>query len=259
MTLLLDEQPLLVMRSLAVMIGLNESLFLQQLHYWLEKSNHHYEGCKWVYNTQDEWLEQFPFWSKMTLRRIISSLEEQELIITGNYNTAKFDKTKWYTINYHKIRTLRCVQNEQLASVQNEQIGSVQNEQTYTKEYTKTTTKTTKDIGPEGQDPIPCKEIIDYLNQKANTHYKPTTKKTQTLIKARIKEGFTVNDFKKVIDIKTAEWLNTDMSKFLRPETLFSPKFESYLNQKGGPSHDGPQTTIGDDGHRYDRFGNRVY
>lgn len=73
--------------------------------------------------------------------------------------------------------------------------------------------------------------VINYLNQKVGTSYKATTKKTQSLINARVNEGFTLNDFKKVIDIKTDEWKVTDFEKFLRPDTLFSPKFESYLNQ----------------------------
>lgn len=76
------------------------------------------------------------------------------------------------------------------------------------------------------------KGIIEYLNLKTNSHYKYTTDKTQSLIKARINDGFTLNDFKIVIDNKCEEWIGTDFEKFLRPETLFSNKFESYLNQK---------------------------
>ena len=74
--------------------------------------------------------------------------------------------------------------------------------------------------------------IINYLNKKANTRYRVNNKKTKTLIKARFNEGFTEDDFYKVIDNKVNEWANTDMNKYLRPETLFSPKFEGYLNQK---------------------------
>ena len=75
-------------------------------------------------------------------------------------------------------------------------------------------------------------EIIDYLNSKIGTHYRATTRKTQSLIKARMNEGFTVDDFKKVIDNKSTEWgKDSKMSKYLRPETLFGTKFESYLNQ----------------------------
>lgn len=80
---------------------------------------------------------------------------------------------------------------------------------------------------------IPYVEIIDYLNQKADKHYRHTTKKTRALIKARWNEGFSLDDFKKVIDIKVSQWKNDPkMDKYLRPETLFSPKFEGYLNEK---------------------------
>lgn len=72
--------------------------------------------------------------------------------------------------------------------------------------------------------------IVEYLNEKANTNYKASSKKTKTLIHARINEGFTVDDFKKVIDNKCEDWLNSEFEKFLRPETLFGTKFESYLN-----------------------------
>jgi len=82
-------------------------------------------------------------------------------------------------------------------------------------------------------DDIPYKEIIDYLNEKTGSQFRNNTKKTQTLIKARFAEGFNLDNFKKVIDTKAAEWLNdSKMSKFLRPETIFGTKFESYLNQK---------------------------
>lgn len=77
------------------------------------------------------------------------------------------------------------------------------------------------------------KIIISYLNEKAGTSYRASSKKTQSLINARFNEAFTIDDFKKVIDIKVAEWGDDEkMSKFLRPETLFGPKFESYRNQK---------------------------
>lgn len=73
-------------------------------------------------------------------------------------------------------------------------------------------------------------EIIEYLNQKAGTHYKARTPQTVKLIKARLKEGFTIDDFKAVIDKKTAQWMRTEWQQYLRPVTLFGTKFESYLN-----------------------------
>ena len=75
--------------------------------------------------------------------------------------------------------------------------------------------------------------IVDYLNQKAGTNFRASSKKTQTHIHARLAEGFTIDDFKNVIDKKCAEWLgDSKMEQYLRPETLFGTKFEGYLNAK---------------------------
>ncbi|SHI01001.1 conserved phage C-terminal domain-containing protein [Clostridium grantii] len=75
-------------------------------------------------------------------------------------------------------------------------------------------------------------EIVDFLNLKVGTNYMSSTENTNKIIKERLKEGFKVEDFFKVINIKTQEWQGTDYEKFLRPQTLFGPKFEAYLNQK---------------------------
>jgi uncharacterized phage protein (TIGR02220 family)/predicted phage replisome organizer len=87
--------------------------------------------------------------------------------------------------------------------------------------------------------------VVSYLNEKAGTSFKHTTAKTKTAIKARLSEGFTVDDFKTVIDKKCAEWIgNEKMEKYLRPETLFGTKFEGYLNAKVSKQ----QTRIGANG-----------
>lgn len=88
-------------------------------------------------------------------------------------------------------------------------------------------------IGKDRKEDIyPFAEIVNYLNLKANTKYKSSSNKTKDLIKARFNEGFNFEDFKIVIDKKTTEWLkDKKMSIYLRPETLFSNKFEGYLNQ----------------------------
>ena len=78
-------------------------------------------------------------------------------------------------------------------------------------------------------------EIVDYLNSAIGTQYRAETATTKKHIDARLNEGFTVDDFKTVIDKKAAEWLGTEMEKYLRPETLFGTKFESYLNAKVKP------------------------
>ena len=84
----------------------------------------------------------------------------------------------------------------------------------------------------ELKDNVLYQEIVDYLNNSAGTNYRASSKKTRELIKARINEGYTLEDFKVVIEKKTREWINDNkMKAYLRPETLFGTKFEGYLNQ----------------------------
>lgn len=73
-------------------------------------------------------------------------------------------------------------------------------------------------------------DVISYLNLKTDKNFKATTAITKRLIKARVKEGFTLEDFKLVIDKKCLEWLGTEWAKYLKPDTLFGNKFEGYLN-----------------------------
>ena len=105
--LLIDEQPLLCQPSLAVALGsADEAIVLQQLHYWLSRTTKvQSDGNIWVYNSMSEWLKQFP-WIKTRSRltRYFDDLEEKGLIITGDFNKAKFDKTKWYRIDYDGLQ-----------------------------------------------------------------------------------------------------------------------------------------------------------
>lgn len=102
---IINEYPLVVLPSLAASIGLNEAIILQQIHYWLDpKINSNVKESKfWVYNTYDQWLEQFPFWSITTIKRAIISLEKKGIVISSSFNKDKFNKTKWYSINYEVL------------------------------------------------------------------------------------------------------------------------------------------------------------
>lgn len=92
--------------------------------------------------------------------------------------------------------------------------------------------RTEEDILSGKPDHAPYQEILDYLNSKVGTSYRASSKATQRLINASSNEGFEVEDFKKVIDIKVAAWKNDPkMNQYLRPATLFGTKFESYLNE----------------------------
>jgi len=234
--LLIDEKPIMILPELAQKIGLHEAVLLQQIHYWLESSEHKREGKKWIYNTYPEWQKQLPFWSESTIKRAILSLEKQGLILTGNFNRKKMDKTKWYTVDYKVLEGLGTDEQTLLTSSTDQHdmnSGSdwPMEEVIVTQAIPESTTESTT----ENIYKIPFSEIVTYLNDKTNSSYSPGTSKTKKLIKARWNEGYQLEDFKKVIDLKTEEWLNNPTwNKYLRPETLFGSKFESYRNQKTG-------------------------
>ena len=102
--------------------------------------------------------------------------------------------------------------------------------------------KEVKDIVEQEPDPIPYREIIDYLNQKAGKNFKHSAAGNKKVIKARWNEGYRLDDFEKVIEVKSAEWLNdSNMNQYLQPSTLFGNKFDQYLNQRKGNSNGAPQ------------------
>jgi hypothetical protein len=105
--LLIDEYPLILLPSLAKAIGLNEAIILQQVHYWMRHATHVREGHLWIYKTYAEWQDEFPFWSLDTIGRTIRKLEERGLLISGQFNKWKIDKTKWYRPDYDTITTLQ--------------------------------------------------------------------------------------------------------------------------------------------------------
>lgn len=102
-SLLIQCEPLQVLPSLAKAIGLNEAIFLQQLHYWLQRSKHEHDGRVWVYNTFGEWQTQFPFWSLRTVNRIAASLVKRKLLLVHKFNEKDWDRKNWYSIDYEAL------------------------------------------------------------------------------------------------------------------------------------------------------------
>lgn len=105
--LLISEPPLQVIPSLAVELkSVDKAIMLQQIHYWLQRSNNIVDGHRWVYNTAADWQKQFPWLTTKTVQRYLKDLCDRGLLITGNYNKANFDRTKWYRIDYSALDKL---------------------------------------------------------------------------------------------------------------------------------------------------------
>ena len=107
---LINDKPLLVLPKLASVIGLHNAILLQQVHYWLltyeaaNKVEHFRDGCWWVYNAYCQWKrDNFPFWSVVTIGRVVRSLEKKEILVSARLAENPYDRRKWYTIDYTRL------------------------------------------------------------------------------------------------------------------------------------------------------------
>ena len=188
------------------------------------------DGCF----ASNEHFSKFFSLSKNRCSEIIKSLEKKGYI--------KIDYIYQEGSKAISRRVIRCVRNIDggIRNIDNPirktEEGYSENREDNNTSFNNTFSNTSnkKDIVEQSSTtPRPYEEIVQYLNQKTNKNFKHTSKVTQRHIRARLAEGFTVSDFKQVIDNKCNDWLRDQkMKEYLRPETLFGTKFESYLNSK---------------------------
>ena len=188
------------------------------------------DGCF----ASNEHFSKFFSLSKNRCSEIIKSLEKKGYI--------KIDYIYQEGSKAISRRVIRCVRNIDggIRNIDNPirktEEGYSENREDNNTSFNNTFSNTSnkKDIVEQSSTtPLPYEEIVQYLKQKTNKNFKHTSKVTQRHIRARLAEGFTVSDFKQVIDNKCNDWLRDQkMKEYLRPETLFGTKFESYLNSK---------------------------
>lgn len=261
MSLLMPSRPIVINPDLAYSIGLNEAIALQQINYWLKETTSGLErdGVRWIYNTNEQWLEQFPFWSESTLKRTFTRLKNLGVLKIEQLNKSQRDMTNYYTINYEselldevkvtKSKGSNCTlpsgQNDLMEKVKvNRSNGSKRTAvirskwpDVLTENTTESTTENKTPICPVASQPDPEVLITDnailvltHLNQVSGSRYQKSKTSLEN-IRGRLRDGYSVDDLKLVIDLKHEHWSgNDDQYQYMRPETLFGPKkFESYL------------------------------
>ena len=261
MSLLMPSRPIVINPDLAYSIGLNEAIALQQVNYWLKETNSGLErdGVRWIYNTNEQWLEQFPFWSESTLKRTFTRLKNLGVLKIEQLNKSQRDMTNYYTINYEselldevkvtKSKSSKCArpsgQNELMEEVsvkrstESKRTAVIRSKCTdvLTENTTESTTENKTPSCPVASQPDrdvlitdQAKQVLVHLNQVTNSRYQVSTTSLQN-IRARIGEGFTVEELSLVVDYCNAKWSDDlKMSDYLRPQTLFQPsKFPGYL------------------------------
>jgi len=228
--------------KLAAKIGVKEAIVLQQIHYWLEKNretnNNFKEGRYWTYNTYKEWKkENFQFWSTRTISRAIKSLEKQGLLITDNFNKVRFDKTKWYSIDYDKLKLIEVevygrsqVVNTNTTDCRD---GSGQNDVTNTRDLPETST----DNNMSSQKDDEIQEVWQQYKSIFADYYTPRkfSKKRKSKIKQRL-NTYSVDELVNAMKaIAANDYMigKNDNGKFYaKPEYCFrnDEKVEEWLN-----------------------------
>lgn len=209
---------------IAQRFGINCAVILQNIWHWVQKNEangtNFYDGTYWTYNSTKAFTKQFPYLSQKQIETALKKLRDEDIIKTGNYNVVKYDRTLWYAVTEKG----KCI------------LLSGEMEMPEKGKGIPSDGKPIPDINQDvNADVKPYEDIIAYLNEKTSKSFKATSRKTRDLINARMKEGFKLEDFKIVIDIKCTHWLrDKKMNEYLRPSTLFGTKFEEYRNSGGG-------------------------
>ncbi|MFV0557667.1 MAG: conserved phage C-terminal domain-containing protein [Enterococcus sp.] len=214
-------------------IWLDANLTLQEIMFLVEidSLDNSAMGC---YASNNHFSDFFGL-SKSRVSEVISSLAKKGYISVEYEREGKEIKKRIIKVSGMPKRGIR--KSEE--GIRNVEEGYSENAKGSNTSFSNTSSNTSKDIlsGSDEQDAIPYKEILDYLNLKANKNYKASTRDSRAHIKARWNEGFRLDDFKTVIDNKCFEWMvpgktikGTPSANYLRPATLFGSKFESYLN-----------------------------
>lgn len=195
-------------------------------------------GC---YEISKKQMSDETGYTKDTIEKLLDRMENIHGVLYYSDKTKELYIVNWCKYNWSGSDKQFKAISEQLKNVKNEDyknrlLDTLSIRYAYPMDTTDTDTDTDTvsdaDSVPDPDIEI-IKRVIDYLNNVCGTKYRYQTRKNQSLIKARLNEDFTEENFKTVIDKKFEEWgSDAQMSKYLRPETLFGTKFESYLNQK---------------------------
>ena len=236
--LLMSSSYFVLNKQIVKAIGIESGFLLTTL---IEASDGLANDDGWFYKTSPS-LEEETGLSNHKQSKIIEELTKLGILEQENKG---MPMKRYFRINFQKIEELvfkKDLKNSNTSIKENEKQGfknfeskDLKNSNACIEKISNNKEYINNNLNKELNNNI-YKEAVDYLNEKAGTKYKSSSKNTTKHIKARLNEGYTLEDFKSVIDKKCSEWLNTDMEKYLCPDTLFGSKFEKYLNQKiNGP------------------------
>lgn len=197
-------------------------LIFDRLELSLKNGWHDKDGNVFQYYTNEQLMIDLNCNSNKTIIKIKKELKDAGLITEVRQGMNLPNRIYLGALNGSVESTFQEVQKVHHGSVENT-LSEVQKVHTIKTENTKT--ENNNNIF------LICQEVISYLNLKAKKNFKVDTASHQKFIKARLKEGYVLEDFKKVVDIMVTKWKGTDYEQYLQPQTLFGNKMDNYLNQ----------------------------
>lgn len=225
--LLLGSNYWVLNKGIVQMFGIETAFLLSIL---AEAENMMSDESGWFYQTSDT-IEEMTGLTRYKQDKAIEDLEKSGILVK---QVRGVPAKRYFKLDY-KALAIKFVNGLQSSVKENDNQVFKKletNKESINKESINKESNIKSMSDSDESDEIPYKVIVDYLNMKTGSKYRSGTKATQRLIRARWNEGFKVEDFKKVIDVKVGDWFNdSKMAEYLRPQTLFGTKFESYLNQ----------------------------
>lgn len=197
-------------------------LLFDRLELSLKNGWHDKEGNVFQYYTNEQLMIDLNCNSNNTIIKIKKELKDAGLMTEVRQGMNLPNRIYLEALNGSVESAFQEVQKVHLGSAENA-LSEVQKVHTIKTENTKTENNNNK--------LLICKEVISYLNLKAKKNFKVDTASHQKFIKARLKEGYVLEDFKKVVDIMVDKWKGTEYEQYLQPQTLFGNKMDNYLNQ----------------------------
>ena len=197
-------------------------LLFDRLELSLKNGWHDKEGNVFQYYTNEQLMIDLNCNSNKTIIKTKKELKDAGLMTEVRQGMNLPNRIYIDALNGSVESTFQEVQKVHIGSVENT-LSEVQKVHTINTENTKTENNNNK--------LLICKEVISYLNLRAKKNFKVDTASHQKFIKARLKEGYVLEDFKKVVDIMVVKWKGTEYEQYLQPQTLFGNKMDNYLNQ----------------------------
>ncbi|HHD0688593.1 hypothetical protein [Citrobacter freundii] len=210
MSMLFNFRPLVINPELAMRIGLNEAIVLQQVNYWINDKEQGviHAGRRWVFNSYESWVKQFPFWSADTVKRAFTSLVKQGCLDVEQLNKSLHDRTNYYAIN-HECELLNDAEQVPLSNgancpdrqAQDAPMDEGKNARSLTVTTTKTTTETNS-IGASADAPAPARSAKQDYSPEFETTWQAYPKRAggnskaaaYKAWKARLKDGVKPED-----------------------------------------------------------------